>query len=257
MGREVLISIRDLCKTYFNGRDEKSILKGVSFDIFANEFLVILGKSGTGKSVLLKHIIGLENPDSGEIIYHSSLYSKTDKLKNDSLGLVFQGSALFDFLSVKENIAFPLRSQNQLRLIYSEKDIDSKVNCILEKVGLLHAKDLMPSELSGGMSKRVALARALVYPPRVLLYDEPTTGLDPITGYDIAKLIKEFHMIHNNTGVIVTHDMNLALFLADRIAIHDQGNIITICNKNDFISSQNPLIREFLDSNQPYYGGQK
>jgi phospholipid/cholesterol/gamma-HCH transport system ATP-binding protein len=217
--RLVVVSVRDLHKAF--GRHE--VLAGVSLDVRHGETVVVLGGSGEGKSVLLKHINGLLRPDVGEV---EVLGYPVWSLPEDELvevrrrvSYIFQQGALFDSLSVGENVAFPLREHMRL----SEAETDERVETLLRRVGLAGTRDLAPSELSGGMRKRVAVARGLAMEPEVILYDEPTAGLDPLTGVAVTALIKEVTETTGATSLVVTHDLAVARELADRVVFLKDG----------------------------------
>ncbi|AHK63271.1 Sulfate/thiosulfate import ATP-binding protein CysA [Chlamydia avium] len=244
--KEPWIIVDSIDKSYCDSEGQKyQVLHGVSLQVFPDEFLVILGKSGTGKSVLLRHIIGLEIPDSGEVRYSEALTHK-GRLRELTIGMVFQGGALFDFLSVRDNVAFGLHAYNERHKTLSVQEIDEKVNQALANVGLEYVADFMPNKLSGGMVKRVALARSLVYSPKLVLYDEPTAGLDPVTSREMTLLISRVRKEQGIGGVIITHDITLALSLADRIAIHDRGTISRIYTREEFVQTEDPLAKQFL-----------
>jgi phospholipid/cholesterol/gamma-HCH transport system ATP-binding protein len=241
----VMISIHDIWKSYGN----LQVLKGLTLDVFEGETLVILGRSGVGKSVLLKQIIGIEQPDSGYIeiagerigqLAPSKRYTSTRKM-----GMLFQGSALFDSMTVGENTAFYLHQHDEG---LSEKEIKERVAHALEMVGLEGIQDKMPSDLSGGMRKRAALARLIVYRPTILLYDEPTTGLDPITAMQINELINTTQNELKATSIVVTHDIRSALEIGDRLALHEDGKIVQIAPKDKFFKLKNPLIDAFFNN---------
>ncbi|CAM0117253.1 ABC transporter ATP-binding protein [Rhabdochlamydiaceae symbiont of Dictyostelium giganteum] len=247
-----LIRIRDLSKRFH----QKEILKKLNLDIYPGETLVILGKSGTGKSVLLKHIIGLSKADSGSIeigdkslanLSSSDLYQITIEM-----GMLFQGAALFDSMTVEENTGFFLRHHGDLKQKkpLSEEEITLRVKDALKRVGLIEALTKMPSELSGGMKKRAALARLIVYNPSIILYDEPTTGLDPITSMQINELIVKTQQELKATSVVVTHDILSALYVGDRLALMEDGVIIHIDRKDLFMNICHPTI-EFLKTTVP------
>jgi phospholipid/cholesterol/gamma-HCH transport system ATP-binding protein len=216
-----LIEVRSLYKS-FNGL---TVLRGVTLSVEKGTTVVILGKSGTGKSVLLKSIIGLMAPDAGSIHIDGQevvgMQMKALNTLRKRMGYLFQGAALYDSMSVRENLAFPLRRQTTL----PETEIEEKVIEQLRLVGLEEAIDKMPSELSGGMRKRVGLARSLITNPAIMLYDEPTTGLDPITAREISYLIEELQERYHATSIAVTHDMMCARIIADKVAVLNDGVI--------------------------------
>lgn len=239
-----IIHVNDLWKKY----GSLHVLRGVFLDVYEGETVVILGRSGVGKSVLLRQIIGLEKPDTGFVEVDGL---KMDRLssqqRNDlvsRMGMLFQGSALFDSLTIKENIAFHLRQHQQLE----EKEINRQVTYALEMVGLQKTEDKMPSELSGGMRKRAALARLIVYRPKIILYDEPTTGLDPMTAMQINDIINETKKELKATSVVVTHDIRSALEIGDRLAFHHDGKIAHIAAKKDFFNINDPNIQSFYQN---------
>lgn len=240
-----MIRVRDLWKRY--GKLE--VLKGLSLDIFDNETLVILGRSGVGKSVLLKQIIGLEMPDkgyvevNGQIVTDLAIHSQRPGIK--PMGMLFQGSALFDSMDVGSNTAFYLR-QHFPHL--TEEEIEERVAAALEMVGLAGVQSKMPSELSGGMRKRAALARLIVYRPQIILYDEPTTGLDPITAMQINELINKTKEELNAISVVVTHDIRSALEVGDRIAFHHDGKIAQVAPKSEFLQIDDALLKDFFNN---------
>jgi len=224
----------------------KKVLKGVNLKIYDGESLVILGPSGCGKSVLLKNIIGLMKPDSGQVIIDGEDITCFDQKRLDALrmrmGMLFQSAALFDSLNVEENIAFGLRRHTKL----SSRAIHHLVSEKLELVGLPGTNYLMPSELSGGMRKRVGLARAIAMEPEIILYDEPTTGLDPI----MTSAIDELHLSLKErlgvTSIVVTHDLKSAYRVCDRIALHYGGQIVEIGTREEIINSPNPVVQQFI-----------
>lgn len=240
-----MIHVHDIWKKY--GKLE--VLKGLSLDISDGETLVILGRSGVGKSVLLKQIIGLETPDKGYIevdgekVTNLSLTPKRPNLK--PMGMLFQGAALFDSMNVGDNTGFYLL-QHDLSL--SPSEVKDRVHKALDMVGLAGTEEKMPSELSGGMRKRAALARLIVYRPEIILYDEPTTGLDPVTAMQINDLINQTKKELKATSIVVTHDIRSAMAVGDRLAFHSDGKIERIGTKEEFFKSDDPLIREFLNN---------
>ncbi len=237
-----MIIISNLQKSF----GPKQVLKGVNLKIYDGESLVILGPSGCGKSVLLKHIIGLMKPDGGQVIIDGEDITRFEQKKLDALrmrmGMLFQSAALFDSLNVEENIAFGLRRHTGL----SNRAIHHIVSEKLELVGLPGTNYLMPSELSGGMRKRVGLARAIAMEPEIILYDEPTTGLDPI----MTSAIDELHLSLKErlgvTSIVVTHDLKSAYRVCDRIALHFGGQIVEIGTREEIINSPNPLVQQFI-----------
>lgn len=224
----------------------KEVLKGINLKIYDGETLVILGPSGCGKSVLLKHIIGLLKPDHGQVIIDGEDITVFPQKKLDQLrlrmGMLFQSAALFDSLTVEENIAFGLRKHTDLGDIAVHHIVSEK----LELVGLPGSNHLMPSELSGGMRKRVGLARAIAMEPEIILYDEPTTGLDPIMTCAIDELHLSLKKRLGVTSIVVTHDLNSAYRIGDRFALHYGGQIVAIGNKEEFTHSPNPLVQQFI-----------
>lgn len=240
-----MIKVEKIWKRY----GDLQVLKGLSLDIFDGETLVILGRSGVGKSVLLKQIIGLEMPEEGYIevdgIRISDLSEGTTDPKLKSMGMLFQGSALFDSMNVGQNTAFYLR-QHPSKL--SEDEIEDRVATALKMVGLEGTQDKMPSELSGGMRKRAALARLIVYRPQIVLYDEPTTGLDPITAMQINELINRTKEELKATSIVVTHDIRSALEVGDRLAFHHDGKIAQIAPKDEFMEIDDPLLHDFFNN---------
>jgi phospholipid/cholesterol/gamma-HCH transport system ATP-binding protein len=247
-----MIRIRNLWKRY-GGND---VLAGLDLDANEDEILVILGRSGVGKSVLLRHIIGIEKPDRGMIEIDDLQIAPSNKKEFDqamrTMGMLFQGSALFDSMSVEENTAFYLRqhSNHLTRQPFTEQEIREKVDAALKKAGLDGVQKKMPSDLSGGMRKRAGLARLLVYRPSILLYDEPTTGLDPITAQQISDLIIQTQNELKGTSIIVTHDITSALRMADRLALQKDGKIAYLANPKEFMQINDPIIHFLRDSLQ-------
>jgi len=236
-----IIVIEDLYKSF----GETDVLIGFSLTVKRAENVVVLGKSGTGKSVLIKCLVGLIEPDSGEIKLFGQSISG---LRNEELdkvrlktGFLFQSAALYDSMSVRENLKFPLR-----RSELDETEKDKKVQDILENVGLTEAIDKMPSELSGGMKKRAGLARTLILEPEIMLYDEPTTGLDPITSKEISELILEMQKKLKITSIIITHDMACAKRTADRIIILKDGKVFVEGTYEKLERSEDEFVMSFF-----------
>lgn len=224
----------------------RTILKGVSFEILEGDIMFILGTSGTGKSVLLKNIVGLLRPDEGEIWIDGTEVSRIPEEAyfpiRKKCGMVFQHPALFDSLTIFENVAFGLRRHYKL----AEDDIRERVTRFLGLVNLKGIENKMPSEISYGMQKRVSIARTLAVEPRILLFDEPTTGLDPVTTNAVNQLIFELSRKLKTTSIVVSHDMQCALDIADRIIVLDQGNIVDKGTPDELKRSSQPLVKDFL-----------
>jgi len=242
-GSEPVIEITDLSVSF--GKQE--VLKKVSLKVFKNENLVIVGKSGTGKSVLIKCIAGLINSYRGKIIVLDkevkSLKRKELNLLRQKLGFLFQSGALYDSMTVRQNLEFPLR---RIKKGMTEEEIHHKVIEALESVSLVNAINKMPAELSGGMRKRVSLARSIIVDPLIVLYDEPTTGLDPATSDEISLLINEIRRKYHTSSVIITHDIKCACATADRIIMLKEGKVYTEGTCEDFESSSDPFIKSFF-----------
>ncbi len=237
-----IIKVDELRKSF----GQQAVLNGLSIDIARGEILAIIGRSGTGKSVLLKHLIGLLRPDSGRVLIagediHRARGRHLARIR-ERLDMLFQGGALFDSLSVEENIAFPLREKTKM----SEVEIHASVSNCLKDVGLEGIEDKFPAELSGGMRKRVALARALVQRPEIMLFDEPTTGLDPILVQAIHQLIYDTHKQFGYTAVIVSHEIPRIFEIATRIAMLHNGVILEATSTEQFQQSVNPVIQQFI-----------
>ena len=237
-----MIEIVNLSKSF----EGHPVLRGVNLTIQPGENMVIIGRSGCGKSVLLKHIIGLMRPDEGQVLVDGQEISWMDRDSRSGLtrqfAMLFQGAALFDSLTVGENVAFPLREDGQMR----KEAIAGRVRECLELVGLSGIEHLKPAELSGGMKKRVGLARALARQPRVILYDEPTTGVDPIMADVINRLIVEMRDRGKVTGVVVTHDMVSAYQVGNRIAMLHEGKIIQVGTVDQIRATTHPVVKQFI-----------
>jgi len=237
-----MIQIQGLHKS-FNGTE---VLRGVDFEVRDGETVVIIGRSGGGKSVLLKHLCGLLRPDSGRVIVDGvdiePLSERELTTIQKKFGVLFQGGALFDSMTVLENVAFPLRQERKL----DESEITSRVEQALSIVDLLNAKDKKPAELSGGMRKRAGLARACVGDAKYILYDEPTTGLDPVLADHINDLILRTRDQLRVTSLAVTHDMASAYKIADRIAMLHEGRIHAVGTPKEIQTTADPIVRQFV-----------
>jgi phospholipid/cholesterol/gamma-HCH transport system ATP-binding protein len=237
-----MIEIINLSKSFTSAK----VLDNLNLIINSGEVIVIIGRSGCGKSVLLKHIIGLIKPDMGQVIVDGNDMTRLEEYEMDSLrlsfGMLFQGAALFDSMTVGENVGFTLREHTNI----PEGEIRKKVANSLELVGLKGIEKLMPSELSGGMKKRVGLARAICNNPKIILYDEPTTGLDPIMADAINDLIIDLNNKLNVTSIVVTHDMVSAYKIADRIAMLYKGKIIAIGSPTEIKNTKDPIVKQFI-----------
>jgi phospholipid/cholesterol/gamma-HCH transport system ATP-binding protein len=224
----------------------QQVLKGIDLTVNQGEILAILGKSGTGKSVFLRLLIGLEKADAGSICIRGvdTTHLPMDKLNEVRMkvGFLFQEGALYDSLTIAENVAFPLRRHTKL----SDSERTDKVRALLLSVGLDKDLEKMPSDISGGMRKRVGLARALALDPEILLFDEPTAGLDPITGAEIGKLIQKLRQERKVTSIVVTHDMHAAHHISDRLVMLKEGNILISGTFEDLEKSKDPFVEQFL-----------
>jgi phospholipid/cholesterol/gamma-HCH transport system ATP-binding protein len=236
----VSLQVRGLRKS-FGGQE---VLKGIDFDVQPGEIFVIMGPSGSGKSVLLKHLIGLETPDAGEILINGEAVESAEIAAKYRMALVFQSGALLNSLTVGENVGLYL-TEHRLK---SPEEIEKIVSEKLQAVGLNDATDKMPGELSGGMKKRAAMARALVIEPQLILYDEPTSELDPLSAVTIGEEILKLKKNICVTSIVVTHDRELAFGVADRIAIINEGRIITIGTPDEVKRFNDPLVQKFLNA---------
>jgi phospholipid/cholesterol/gamma-HCH transport system ATP-binding protein len=240
---EKVIEINNLRK----GFGTQEVLKNVSLQLFKGENLAVLGKSGSGKSVLIKCIVGLFNPDYGTI---NVLGENVSELNNENLGelrkkvgFLFQSGALYDSMTIRQNLEFPLK---RIKKDLTKKEINEKVNEALENVGLSDAIDKMPSQLSGGMRKRISLARTIVVDPMIILYDEPTTGLDPATSDEISSLINDVQKKYKTSSLIITHDIECARNTANRIIMLNDGVVYKEGGLTEFEKSSDILIRSFF-----------
>lgn len=240
---EVMISLRQLTMAF----GSKVVLDELDLDVYKGETLAVIGPSGSGKSTVIKVLTGLLAPTSGSVQIEGQETSGFDDDAWDELrchmGVVFQYSALFDFLSVGENVAFGLRQHFKL----PEEEVQSRVAALLEMVGMPGTQSMMPAELSGGMKKRVGLARALAMQPQVVFYDEPTSGLDPVMTMTISRLIRKTQQTLGVTSVLVTHDMESAYFAADRIAMLYKGKIVQVGTPDEIKRSSNPIVHAFVN----------
>lgn len=243
---EFAIELDQIHKSFRQGRDH--VLKGISLKFRKGQLTYILGPSGTGKSVLIKHILGLLKPDSGRVLVHGQDISKMRGRElarfRLTFGMLFQNSALFDDMTVYQNVSFPLREHTQMR----EDQMQEKVKKSLTLLGMPTGYDKYPNELSGGMRKRVGLARAIIREPSILLYDEPTTGLDPVTRTTVDDLIETLKRELKLTSIVISHDITSAVTLADRIVFLYKGHAVFDGVPRDFVKTDHPEIQKFLDA---------
>jgi phospholipid/cholesterol/gamma-HCH transport system ATP-binding protein len=237
-----MVEIKNLHKSF----NSNVVLEGVSFNVDEAENMVVFGRSGTGKSVLLKCMIRLMEPDRGDVLIEGkdvlSLDLKELNGLRKNIGFLFQSAALYDSMSVRENLEFPLIRNFRLE----KKEIDERVHFVLDAVSLLEAENKMPSELSGGMRKRIGLARSIITKPKLMLYDEPTTGLDPITAKEISSLILELQHALKMTSIVVTHDLLCAKIIADRAIVLNDGKIVKEGSIDELTTSSDPLLKNFF-----------
>jgi phospholipid/cholesterol/gamma-HCH transport system ATP-binding protein len=240
---EVMVEIKNLKKTF----GSKEVLKNINLTLHKGENLIVLGRSGQGKSVTIQCIVGLLNPDEGSV----KVFGKeVPELNNDELkelrtkvGFLFQSGALYDSMTVKENLEFAL---TRVLKIKDQQELDQRVQEVLEGIGLPEAVDKMPSDLSGGMRKRVGLARTLIVKPEIMLYDEPTTGLDPITSREISELILEMQKKYKTSSIIITHDMECARITGDRVLIMNDGEYIAEGTFEELQHSEDEFVKSFF-----------
>lgn len=242
---EDVVVIHDLNKSF----DTTAVLRGMTLSLKKGENLVVLGKSGTGKSVLIKCIVRLLNADSGSI---KVLGEEVTELNNTQInevrrkiGFLFQGGALYDSMTVRKNLEFPLK---RMFKNLSKQEVENKVKEALENVGLPDSIDKMPSELSGGMKKRISLARTIIVDPEIMLYDEPTTGLDPVSSHEISLLINEVQQKYKTSSIIITHDIECAKTVANRIIMLQDGKVYKEGSLSDFEESEDALINSYFKS---------
>jgi phospholipid/cholesterol/gamma-HCH transport system ATP-binding protein len=237
-----MIKIEELYKSF----DGVEVLKGISLEIGKGEILALIGRSGYGKSVLLKHVAGLMKPDRGRVILDGHdmnlLGGKELRKLRNRLGFLFQGGALFDSMNIFENVAFPLKEKTKLR----EKEIREKVLYELEQVGLIGSENKYPSQISGGMVRRASIARALVEEPEIMLIDEPTTGLDPVTGQTILSLIDSCHQRLHFTGIIVTHEVPKIFEIVGKVAMLQEGKILFQGTPGEIMRCEEPAVKTFI-----------
>lgn len=240
---EPIIEISNLRKSF----DNQQVLKNVSLKLFPGENLVVLGKSGSGKSVLIKCIIGLLNPDGGTIkVLGEHINTLSDSGLGElrkKIGFLFQSGALYDSMTVKQNLEFPLK---RIKKSSTPKEKEEKIKEVLENVGLADALNKMPSQLSGGMRKRISLARTIVVDPLIMLYDEPTTGLDPVTSDEISGLIGNIQKKYKTSSIIITHDIECARQTADRLIMLKDGEVYLEGKLEEFEKSKDPVIKSFF-----------
>ncbi|MBD3348837.1 MAG: ATP-binding cassette domain-containing protein [Candidatus Eisenbacteria bacterium] len=247
MAARPVVEVRGLWKSF----GDKEALRGVDLKLHDGETLVVLGPSGCGKSVLLKHVIGLMEPDRGSIIVEGRDLSGLSQAELNEIrqkfGMVFQGAALFDSMTVGDNVALPLREHRGMK----GERLSALVEEKLELVGLKGISSLRPAELSGGMKKRVALARAIALDPDIILYDEPTTGLDPVMAEQINELIRSTQRKLNASSIVVTHDLHSACFTGDMVALMDEGRIAFYGTTDELTTTENEAVRNFIARGHP------
>jgi len=242
--RKIVLEIKNLFKSFGNNH----VLRNFNLNVYEKENVAILGQSGSGKSVLIKCIVGLIRPDSGSItIFDQNVLNLTqselDKIRQ-KVGFLFQSNALYDSMTIRENLEFPLRRHH---LLTSPVEVEKRIIEALDNVGLAHTIDLMPSELSGGMRKRIGLARTLILKPFIILYDEPTTGLDPITSREISNLLNTVHRKYHTSSIIISHDLATIKLVADRIVLLIDGTNYAEGTYRELKNSQDPRVKLFFE----------
>lgn len=244
INRKPVLELKNITKSF----GDKQVLKGFNLKLFEGENLVIMGKSGAGKSVMVRSLVGLVKPDGGSITIKGEDITKMEQKELDLLrteiGFLFQGSALYDSMTVRENLEFPLRRHQDKIVNFTGTEV--LVKEALENVGLAHTIDLMPSELSGGMQRRIALARALILKPKILMYDEPTTGLDPITSKEIIELLRTIQQKYQTSSLIITHDVDCARVIANRIILLVDGTNYAEGTFQELSNSEDPQVQAFF-----------
>ena len=243
-GRKPVLEIKEISKSFGNNH----VLRNFNLNLYENENVAILGQSGSGKSVLIKCVVGLIKPDKGVIkIFDQNIHdldqTELDKIRQ-KIGFLFQSNALYDSMTIRENLEFPLRRH---RLLTSPAEVEERIIGALENVGLAHTIDMMPSELSGGMKKRIGLARTLILNPAIILYDEPTTGLDPITSKEIGNLLNTVHRKYNTSSIIISHDLATIKLVANRIIILLDGTNYFEGTYDEVSKSDDPRVNSFFN----------
>ena len=247
MTRKIILSVQNVFKQF----GEKKVHQGVSFDLYSGEILALFGGSGSGKSVILRSLIGLEKPDSGSIIFENKDIAKMNDFDlidvRKKIGYVFQNGALFDSMTVAENLAYPLLEHTD----YSDTVITEKITEMLDLIGLKGSEQLLPASLSGGMQKRVGAARAIILGPKIILYDEPTAGLDPFNTQRLLELMRSIQRRPGeHSAIFVTHDIPAAFEVADRVAILAKGKIHTIDTVENIKKSNDPFVKAFISGEE-------
>ncbi len=241
---EIVLKVSNVSKSF----GKNNVLQNFSLELHRAENIVVLGKSGSGKSVLIKCVVGLLQPDSGEIILFGKDVHKQNSVEIDEMrariGFLFQSNALYDSMTIRENLEFPLRRHKQK---YDKEQTQQKVMQALKDVGLEHTLNMMPSELSGGMRKRIAIARTLILQPEIILYDEPTTGLDPATGKEIIQLMVQIREKYKTAALIISHDMNCVKMAADKVLVLYKGRCYASGHYDELKYHTDPAVRQFFE----------